>query len=94
MGQPFIFILFKHQFYRKTVVCSRIWTQIVGVEDKHTDHLTTTTAPQNNYFIFSCNNYTLPTLQKKKMSSRSTSFELESSEKKVHNGPRDTRDQS
>ena len=48
MGQPrplfFIFVLFKHQFYRKkTVGFSGIQTLIVGVEGEHADHLTTTT---------------------------------------------------
>ena len=32
-------------FVRKTVSFSVIWTQVVGVEDKHADHLTTTTVP-------------------------------------------------
>ena len=41
----FIFVLFKHKFYRKTVVVSRILTRIVGVEGKIADRLTTTTAP-------------------------------------------------
>ena len=40
----FIFVLFKHKFYRKTVGVSGIRTRIVGVEGKHADHLTTTTA--------------------------------------------------
>ena len=48
MGQPrpllFIFVLFKHKFYRKTVDVSRIRTRIVRVEVEHADHLTTTTA--------------------------------------------------
>ena len=35
---------FQKQFYRKFVGFSWIWTQIVGVEGEHTDHLTTTTA--------------------------------------------------
>ena len=40
----FIFVLFKHQFYRKkTVGFSGIQTLIVGVEGEHADHLTTTT---------------------------------------------------
>ena len=42
----FIFVLFKHKFYRKkTEGFSRIQTRIVRVECKHADHLTTTTAP-------------------------------------------------
>ena len=40
----FIFILFKHKFYRKTVGVSGIRTEIIGVEGEHADHLTTTTA--------------------------------------------------
>ena len=40
----FIFILFKHKFYRKTVGFSRIRTQIIRVECEHADHLATTTA--------------------------------------------------
>ena len=41
----FILILFNTQFYRKkNVGISGIRTWIVGVEGKHTDHLTTTTA--------------------------------------------------
>ena len=39
----FIFVLFKHKFYRKTVAYSRIQTWIVGVKGEHADHLTTTT---------------------------------------------------
>ena len=31
----FIFVLFKHKFYIKTLVFSRIWTRIVGSEGKH-----------------------------------------------------------
>ena len=39
MDQPRpLFVLFKHKFYRKTVVFSRIRTWIVGVKGKHTDH--------------------------------------------------------
>ena len=37
------FVLFK-QFTNKTVELSEIWTEIIGVEGKHADHLTTTTA--------------------------------------------------
>ena len=48
MGQPglflFIFVLFKHKFYRKTVGFSGIRTGIVRLEGEHADHLTTTTA--------------------------------------------------
>ena len=40
----FIFVLFKHKFYRKTIGVSRILTQIVGLEGKHDDQLTTTMA--------------------------------------------------
>ena len=48
----FILVLFKHKFFRKkTVAFSGIWTWIVGVEGKHADHLTTTTAL---YLNFSC----------------------------------------
>ena len=42
----FIFGIFKHKFYRKTVGVSGIRTRIVGVEGKHDDHLTTTTTAQ------------------------------------------------
>ena len=38
------FCSFQKQFYRKIVDLSRIRTRIVGVEGKHADHLTTTTA--------------------------------------------------
>ena len=41
----FIFVLFKHKFYKKTVGYSGIQTWIVAVEGKHADHSTTTTAP-------------------------------------------------
>ena len=48
MGQPrLLFVYFRAfqiQFYRKNVVFSGSRTQIVGVECKHADHLTTTTA--------------------------------------------------
>ena len=40
----FIFVLFKHNLYRKTVGVSGIRTRIIGVEGEHADHLTTTTA--------------------------------------------------
>ena len=41
----FIFVLFRHKFYgKKTLDLSVIRTQIVGIEGKHADHLTTTTA--------------------------------------------------
>ena len=40
----FVFVLFKHKFYRKTACFSRIRTRIVRVEGEHADHLTTTTA--------------------------------------------------
>ena len=44
-GPFFIFVLFRHKFYgNKTLDLSGIRTQIVGVEGKHADHLTTTTA--------------------------------------------------
>ena len=50
MGQPwpgllfFIFVLFKHKFYRKTVGFSGIQTWIVRIEGKHADHLSNPTA--------------------------------------------------
>ena len=49
MGQQtslilFIFSLFKQNSYRKIVAVSGIRTRIVGVEGKHPDNLTTTTA--------------------------------------------------
>ena len=40
----FIFVLFKHSFYRKNLGFSGIRTRIVRVEGEHADHLTTTTA--------------------------------------------------
>ena len=40
----FIFVRFKHKFYRKTVDVSGIQTRIVGIEGKHADHLTPNTA--------------------------------------------------
>ena len=36
------------EFYRKIVDFSRIRSWIVGVEDEHAGHLTTTTAPVDN----------------------------------------------
>ena len=48
MGPPglflFIFVLFKQSFTEKYLGFSGIWTRIVGVEGKHADPLTTTTA--------------------------------------------------
>ena len=41
-----IFVLFKLNFTEKTVGFSGFQTQIVGIEGKHADHLTTTTAPR------------------------------------------------
>ena len=40
-----IFILFKHKFTEKAVGVSVTWNWIIGIEGKHTDHLTTTTVP-------------------------------------------------
>ena len=40
----FIFVLFKHKFYRKYVLSREIQTQIIAVEGEHANHLTTTTA--------------------------------------------------
>ena len=40
----FIYIIFKHKFYRKTVGVSGIRIWIVRIEGEHADHLTTTTA--------------------------------------------------
>ena len=40
----FIFVLFKHKLYKKTVGFSGIQTRIVRVEGEHADHLTTTAA--------------------------------------------------
>ena len=37
----FIFVLFEHKFYRKTVDVSGIQTRNVRVEGEHADHLTT-----------------------------------------------------
>ena len=54
MGQSrpflFIFVLFKHKFYRKTVDVSGIRTLIIGVEGEHADHLITTTAPLSDSY--------------------------------------------
>ena len=47
---PPFFVYFcsvKHKFYKKTVDFSEFWTRIIGVEGKHADHLTTTTALNN-----------------------------------------------
>ena len=41
----FIFVLFKHKHYIKTVDVSGIGTWIVAVEGEHADHLTTTMPP-------------------------------------------------
>ena len=41
---------FKHNLYRKTVGFSGIWTQIVGVEGKHADRLTTAPNAAANSF--------------------------------------------
>ena len=49
----FIFVLFQHNLYRKTVIVSGIRTLIVVVEGEHADHLTTTTAHKFWVFIFS-----------------------------------------
>ena len=40
----FIFVLFKHKFYKKN--CRLLWdsNRIVGIKGEHADHLTTTTA--------------------------------------------------
>ena len=47
----FLFIFFLQTIYRiKTLDFIRIRTRIVGVEDEHADHLTTTTA-QEHVFI-------------------------------------------
>ena len=43
----FTFVLFKHNITEKTVDFSGIRTQIIGLEGKHADHLTTTTALPN-----------------------------------------------
>ena len=50
----FIFFLVQHRFYRKNVYSYGSQTQIVGLEGKHTDHLTTTTANSAIlYFLWS-----------------------------------------
>jgi len=41
--------------YKKSVDFSRIRTQIVGVKDKHADHLTTTTAHWTKMFAMHLN---------------------------------------
>ena len=38
----FIFVLFNHKYYRKTVGVSKIRTRIVRAAGEHADHLTTT----------------------------------------------------
>ena len=52
MGQPrplFVYFrIFQTQYYRKIVDFSWFRTRIVGVEGKHADHLTTTTAQYSN----------------------------------------------
>ena len=45
----FIIVLFKHKCYRKTLGFSWIRTRIVGIEGKHADHLTTTTAQIDDF---------------------------------------------
>ena len=51
----FIFVLFQTQILQKKIVdFTRIWTQIVGVEGEHDDHLTTTTAQINLSVYLSC----------------------------------------
>ena len=55
MGKPRpLFVYFRsfqtEIFQKKTVDVSGIWTRIVGVEDKHADHLTTTTAHRGKLF--------------------------------------------
>ena len=48
----FIFVLFKHNFYRKKKLAfGRIRTRIVGVEGKQADHLTTTMAPHSSILL-------------------------------------------
>ena len=50
----FIFFLVQHRFYRKNVYSYGSQTQIVGLEGKHADHLTTTTANSAIlYFLWS-----------------------------------------
>ena len=46
----FIFVSLKHKFYRETVGLRSIRTKIVGVEDEHSDHLTTNTAQEIVFF--------------------------------------------
>lgn len=48
---PFLFIfdLFKHNFFIKTVGFGAIWTRFIGVEGKHDNHSTTTTAVDNMF---------------------------------------------
>ena len=46
-----IFVLFKLNFTEKTVGFSGFQTQIVGIEGKHADHLTTTTAPRQAIIV-------------------------------------------
>ena len=48
----FIFVLFKHKFYRKNVGISVIQTRIFRYEGKHADHLTTTTALRASSLAF------------------------------------------
>ena len=55
MCPPGLFCLFSFfsntSLTEKTVGFNRIRTQIVRVEDEHTDHLTTTTVPVINMFV-------------------------------------------
>ena len=54
MGQPrppfCLFSFFSNTNLQKTEGFSGIRTWIVGVEDKHADHLTTTTAKYDNFY--------------------------------------------
>ena len=48
----FIFVHYKHKFYRKAVGFSRIRTRNVEVEGEHADHLNTTAVLQNRFNKF------------------------------------------
>ena len=47
----FIFIAFKHKFYRNLEDFSGISARIVEAEGEHVDHFTTTMAPNNIIFL-------------------------------------------
>ena len=48
----FIFVLFKHNFYRKNCKCHPDSNSDDDIEGEHSDHLTTTTAQSKQNFMF------------------------------------------